>query len=131
MASDAAESGEPVYGVVAFVPLIDTNPNLSGTLWGLVEDSPGPPPEQLLSNLDTTFKYTKSRDHWRKNPSRWLDSRLGTLPRTVFGIARHDILRPQTFDFGRRMLNQGANISYICVDGIRQVKDMDRTTKAG
>jgi acetyl esterase/lipase len=131
MASDAAENGEPVYGVVAFVPLINTNPNPRGMPWGLVEDSPGLPPEKLLGSLNATFKYTKSRDHWRKNPSRWSDSRLGTLPRMVIGIARHDILRPQTLDFGQRMLAQGANISYICVDGIHQVKDMDQITKAG
>jgi acetyl esterase/lipase len=105
-------------------------PHLNEKSLGLVDDSPGLTPERLLSSLRAAFKGSHE-DNWRKNPSRWSDSRLGLMPPTVFALARHDVLKPEAIAFMHRMRSQGVHVFCDIFDGIHQVKDMDQVTQAG
>jgi len=66
----AAKNEQPAYGLIALVPLVDTNPDLASNPWGNNENSPGLTSHRLLDDLKAAFEGENPgwRDHWHSNP---------------------------------------------------------------
>ncbi|KAK5083833.1 hypothetical protein LTR05_006339 [Lithohypha guttulata] len=132
IAAIAARNDEPVYGLIALVPLIDTDPNLAGDPWGDNENTVGLRPTRLLSDLNAAFNDDpRFRDHWHGNPYKMPDDVVSMLPRTIILSAKLDILYRSQSKFKERLRTRGVKVSGIEVDGLHQVKDMDQVTAAG
>lgn len=133
VAAIAARNNEPVYGLIALVPLIDTNPNLADDPWGDNENTIGLTPDRLLSDLNAAFKDDdpRVRDHWHSNPRQMPDEVMRSLPRVIMVLAKLDILYRSQWEFKTRLQAQHADLSYIKVNGLHQVKDLDCVTEAG
>ena len=130
----AAESGEPAFGLIALVPLIQTDPDLADNPWGENESTLGLTPDRLLSDLKTTFdgKYPDCRDHWHSNPYKMSDEVVRMLPSpTIMVFAALDILYESDVEFKNRLQANGVKVSWMKANGLHQVKDMDQVTEAG
>ncbi|KAK5074561.1 hypothetical protein LTR70_010157 [Exophiala xenobiotica] len=111
IAAIAARNDEPVYGLIALVPLIDTDPNLADDPWGDNENTVGLTSNRLLSDLEAAFNDDpRFRDHWHGNPYKMPDD---------------------VSEFKERLRTRGVKVGGIEVDGLHQVKDMDQVTAAG
>lgn len=111
------------------MPLTDTNPDLDADPWGSVKYSPGLTEERLCSLLNAVFRHSEDADNWRRNPSKWPDSRLSLMPPTIFALADNDVLSHSAIQFGLRMRAQGVSVLIYSASGIHQVKDMGLVTK--
>ncbi|KAK5074437.1 hypothetical protein LTR70_010238 [Exophiala xenobiotica] len=133
IAAIMARNHELLYGVIALVPLIDTNPDLAASPWGENENTIGLTPRRLLEDLDAAFRDEdpEFRLHWHSNPRKMPDYVMNQLPTVIMVLAKLDILYPSQVEFKTRLEDQGVNLSWIEVDGLHQVKDMDRVTAAG
>lgn len=133
LAAIMSQNHELLYGIIAVVPLIDTDPNLAAGPWGKNENTIGLTPRRLLADLDAAFrdKDPGFRVHWHNNPRKMPDEVMKKLPTVVMVLAKLDILYPSQVKFKARLEDQGVNLSWIEVDGLHQVKDMDRVTAAG
>ncbi|KAK5069426.1 hypothetical protein LTR51_008676 [Lithohypha guttulata] len=131
VAGIAARNNEPVYGLIALVPLIDTNPNLTDDPWGDNENTTGLTPDRLLSDLNAAFQNDdpRVRDHWHSNLRYMPNEVMRSLPRIFMVLAKLDILYRSQLEFKTRLQDQHADLSCIEVNGLHQVKDLDCVTE--
>lgn len=129
----AAQGNQPVYGLIALVPLIDTDPNFADNPWGENENTIGLTSDKLQRALDAAFRDEdpQFRDHWHNNPRKMPNDMIRKLPKMIMVSATLDILFPSQSDFKTRLQAQGVQLSSLEVDGLHQVKDLDRVTVAG
>ena len=115
------------------VPLINTDPSRTSDPWGENAGTIGLTEEQLLRDLSTVFEgeHADSREHWHSNPCKMPGEIKKLLPYSHMALAKLDILYPSQLAFKDSLQAEGVKLDAIEVDGLHQVKDMDRETKAG
>ena len=120
---------QPFHGVVAVVPLFDTNPDPRGNPWGLNADAPGLEPDRLMEELNNAFKRVQQdeRNDWTINPDRMPKEILQHIPRTVMVLAYLDILYLNGISFKYGLRNQGVQVESLEVNSIHQVKELYNT----
>lgn len=122
-----------MYGLVALVPVTNTNPDLANDPWGENKNTVGLTPDRLLRDLSAAFQNESPdfRNHWHSNPCKIPDELMKLLPKMAIVAAKLDILYLSQSEFMGRLKTQNVDVSWIEVDGLHQAKDMDRVTAAG
>lgn len=128
VAAVAALNGQPVLGIIAVVPVVQTHLDHDKP-WGENECTPGLTPERLLNDLEMAFNGVEAsfRDHWHSDPWKMPDEVLRKLPRIIMVSAKFDILHDSQVEFRNRIDALGMKVEWKAADGLHQVKDMYQT----
>ena len=91
------------------------------------------PPQFESRDLEVAFQNEdfNVRDNWHSNPRKIPDDVIRILPRMVIVAADLDILFPSQLALKTRLEAQSVSLSWIVVNGLHQVKDLDQVTEAG
>ena len=93
VAAIAALEEPPILGLIAIVPVVQTQPD-HNSAWGKNAYSPGLTPERLLKDLRVSFGGVDPvfRDHWHSDPWAMPDQVLQRLPGLIMVSTSIDIL---------------------------------------